>query len=167
MNVFVQAFAWIFSPDSGRTRIHSSRGARAPGLHLLRHAGRGADRRPAGLADRAHRQGARVRGGISGAARAIPSFGLLILLVLLFGVLSTPEAALTTFVLLAIPSILAGAYTGFEAIDRKVIDAARSMGMTPWQMLWRVEVPLGLSLLVAGCARQRCRWWRPSRWRRT
>ena len=87
---------------------------------------------------------------ISGAARAIPSFGLLILLVLLLGVLRTTEAAIITFVLLAIPSILAGAYAGFEAIDRRVVDAARSMGMTEWQILWRVEVPLGLSLLVAG-----------------
>jgi len=65
-------------------------------------------------------------------------------------VLRTTEAAIITFVLLAIPSILAGAYTGFEAIDRKVIDAAQAMGMTQWQILWRVEVPLGLSLLVAG-----------------
>jgi osmoprotectant transport system permease protein len=53
-------------------------------------------------------------------------------------------------VLLAIPSLLAGAYTGFEAIDRRVIDAARAVGMTGWQVLWRVEVPLGMPLLVGG-----------------
>ena len=87
---------------------------------------------------------------ISGAARAIPSFGLLILLVLVFGVLRTSEAAIITFVLLAIPSLLAGAYSGLEAIDRRTVDAARAMGMTEWQILWRVEVPLGLPLLIGG-----------------
>jgi osmoprotectant transport system permease protein len=87
---------------------------------------------------------------VSGAARAVPSFGLLLLLVLLLGVLHKPEAAVITFVLLGIPSILAGAYSGFEAIDRRVIDAGRAMGMTGWQVLWRIEVPLGLPLLVAG-----------------
>jgi osmoprotectant transport system permease protein len=65
-------------------------------------------------------------------------------------VLHKPEAAVITFVILAIPSLLAGAYTGFEAIDKRVIDAGRSMGMTEWQILWRIEVPLGLSLLVGG-----------------
>ncbi|MFY0080410.1 ABC transporter permease, partial [Acinetobacter baumannii] len=45
---------------------------------------------------------------ISGAARAIPSFGLLILLTLLLGVLHKPEAAVISFVILAIPSLLAG-----------------------------------------------------------
>jgi osmoprotectant transport system permease protein len=54
------------------------------------------------------------------------------------------------FVVLAIPSILAGAYAGIEAIDRSVIDAGRAMGMTQWQILFRIEVPLGLSLLIGG-----------------
>ncbi len=54
------------------------------------------------------------------------------------------------FVILAIPSILAGAYAGLEAVDRRVIDAARAVGMTEWQILWKVEVPLGLPLLISG-----------------
>ncbi|WP_308493479.1 ABC transporter permease [Microbacterium terrisoli] len=87
---------------------------------------------------------------ISGSTRAVPSFGLFILLVLVMGVLLTPAAAIITFVILAIPSILAGAYAGFEAIDRSVVGAGRAVGMTQWQVLWRIEVPLGLPLLVAG-----------------
>ena len=59
-------------------------------------------------------------------------------------------ATITAFVLLAIPSILAGAYAGIEAVDRRVIDAARAVGMTEWQILWKVEVPLGLPLLIGG-----------------
>ncbi|GHD77988.1 osmoprotectant transport system permease protein [Salinibacterium amurskyense] len=90
--------------------------------------------------------------GLSGAARALPSFGLILLLVLLIGVtqVQLQLAAITAFVLLAIPSILAGAYAGIEAVDRRVIDAARAVGMTEWQILWKVEVPLGLPLLIGG-----------------
>jgi osmoprotectant transport system permease protein len=70
--------------------------------------------------------------------------------VLLFGVLQVPAAAMATFVLLAIPSLLAGAYTGLEAIDRRVIDAAKATGMTQWQIFWKVEFRLGLPLLIGG-----------------
>lgn len=105
---------------------------------------------PAGWAIGHTGKGREIAVGIAGIARAVPSFGLLILLVLLLGVLHKPEAALLTFVVLAIPSLLAGAYTGFEAIDRKTIDAARAVGMTEWQILFKVEIPLGFALLVGG-----------------
>jgi len=54
------------------------------------------------------------------------------------------------FLVLGVPSILAGAYAGLEAIDRRTIDAARAVGMTEWQILLRVEIPLGLPLLLGG-----------------
>jgi osmoprotectant transport system substrate-binding protein len=66
-----------------------------------------------------------------------------VLLYLLVGVVYKSQAAVVAFVILAIPSILAGAYAGFEAIDRSVVSAARAVGMTPWQVLWKVEVPSG------------------------
>ncbi|MFG6401949.1 ABC transporter permease [Microbacterium sp. P04] len=150
MNLIAEAFAWIFSGDQGRlasipTAILQQLAYTAVAVLIaglvavplgwyIGHTGRGRD----------------IAIAISGAARSIPSFGLLILLTLVIGVVFKPQAATITFVVLAIPSILAGAYTGFEAIDRRVIDAARSMGMTQWQVLWRVEVPLGLPLLVGG-----------------
>ena len=95
-------------------------------------------------------RGREIAVALSGAARALPSLGLVVLLVLLLGVVHKTEAAVVAFVLLAIPSILAGAYAGFEAIDRTVIDAGRAVGMTEWQVLWKVEVPLGLPLLIGG-----------------
>ena len=151
MNLFFDAIAWIFSPDKGAgvstvpiallqhlvyTAISVVVAAllAIPAGWLIGHTGKGRD----------------IAVAISGAARAVPSFGLLILLVLVFGVLHKPEAAVISFVLLAIPSVLAGAYTGLEAIDRAAIDAGRAMGMTEWQILWRTEVPLGMPLLIAG-----------------
>jgi osmoprotectant transport system permease protein len=88
--------------------------------------------------------------GISGAARALPSFGLILLLISLVGVVQRPLAAFAAFVILAVPAILAGAYAGIQAIDRATIDAARALGMTEWQILWKVEAPLGLHLLLGG-----------------
>lgn len=151
MNLFAEAMAWLFSPErlEGQYALPVLLGQHlfytiisvliaaiiaVPAGWLIGHTGRGRE----------------VAVAISGAARAVPSFGLMVLLVLLLGVLRVPEAATITFVLLAIPSLLAGAYTGLEAIDRRVIDAARATGMTEWQIFWKVEVPLGLPLLVGG-----------------
>lgn len=151
MNLLLDAFAWLFSPD------------RLDGSHPLpaafwAHLGYTAVAVliaaviavPLGWAIGHTGRGREIAVAVSGAARALPSFGLILLLVLLFGVLHSAAAALVAFVILAIPSILAGAYTGFDAIDRRTIDAGYAMGMTGWQVLWRIEVPLGLSLLVGG-----------------
>src|SRR5699024_11249159 len=55
---------------------------------------------------------------LSGAGRAIPSFGLLVLLVLVLGVTRQPEAAALTHALLACAPALAGAYSGGPAVPR-------------------------------------------------
>lgn len=88
--------------------------------------------------------------GTAGAARALPTFGLMLYLVLVFGVSERATAATVSLVLLAIPPLLAGAYAGVDQIDRATIDAARAQGMTEWQILARVEIPLSLPLLIGG-----------------
>lgn len=150
MNLFGDAIAWIFSGDQSPFDTIPV----AVGIQLLFTIVAiliaGAIAIPLGWYIGHTGKGREFAVAVSGAARAIPSFGLLILLTLLLGVLHKPEAAIISFVILAIPSLLAGAYTGFEAIDRRVIDAGRSMGMTEMQVFWRIEVPLGLPLLVGG-----------------
>lgn len=150
MNYFIDAFAWIFGGDTGYLDPIPLAFAQQLAYTLVSIVIAGVIATPIGWWIGHTGKGREIAVAISGAARAIPSFGLLILLTLLLGVLRKPEAAVITFVVLAIPSILAGAYAGFEAIDRRVIDAGRSMGMTEGQILWRIEVPLGLSLLVGG-----------------
>lgn len=84
----------------------------------------------------------------SGMVRALPTLGLLTLVALATGLgLAAPMVAL---VILAIPSVLAGAYSGVESVDRRVVDAARAQGMSGWQLLTQVEIPLGLPLLIGG-----------------
>ena len=88
--------------------------------------------------------------GITGGARALPSFGLILLLVLVLGVSQRQSAAILALVLLAIPPLLAGAYAGVAQIPRSVIDSARSQGMTEAQILFQVEIPLSLPLVMGG-----------------
>lgn len=93
--------------------------------------------------------------GFTGAMRALPTLGLLYFLLLVFGYFlsfnTAPIVGATiAFIVLAIPSMLAGAYSGLESVDRATIDAARANGMTEWQILSQVEIPLGLPLIVGG-----------------
>ncbi|MDP3208443.1 MAG: ABC transporter permease [Rhodoglobus sp.] len=151
MQLFLDAIAWIFSPD----RLTDT-----PSLPLLvvQHVFytfvsvviAGVIAIPLGYLIGHTGRGRELAVGISGAARALPSFGLILLLVLIIGVTQKPLAAFVAFVVLAIPSVLAGAYSGLEQIDRRVIDAARAVGMTEWQILVKVEIPLGLPLLIGG-----------------
>jgi osmoprotectant transport system permease protein len=93
-------------------------------------------------------RGRAVTVALSGGVRALPTLGLMIILALALGI--GLEAPFIAFVVLAIPSVLAGAYSGFEAIDRATIDAARAVGMDEWQVLAKVEIPLGAPLLLGG-----------------
>ncbi|AXB45022.1 ABC transporter permease [Amycolatopsis albispora] len=80
--------------------------------------------------------------------RALPTLGLVTFLFLLF----TVEGPATTIalVVLAIPPILAATYAGLQATDHGVVDAAQGVGMTGWQRLWKVEVPISLPLVLGG-----------------
>jgi osmoprotectant transport system permease protein len=151
MNLLIDALRWIADPeqwtgpDSLQTLLLEHLG-----WTLLAAANATLLAAPIGLAIGHTGRGRQWAIGISGAARAVPSFGLLVFLVIVLGVLHKPEAATITFVALALPPILAGAYSGLESVDRDVVDAARAVGMSEWQILLRVEIPLALPLIVAG-----------------
>jgi osmoprotectant transport system permease protein len=86
---------------------------------------------------------------VSNASRAVPTFALLVLLA------ATPvgfgnRATVVALTLFAIPPLLTNAYVGVRDVDGQVREAARGMGMTGWQLLRRVELPLALPLIAAG-----------------
>ena len=92
---------------------------------------------------------------LAGAARAIPSLGLLYVMVLwLFPKLAGDSAflvpSLIVLIVLAIPPLMAGAYAGVEGVDPAARDAAKGMGMTGMQVLRKVEVPNALPLIFSG-----------------
>src|ERR1700712_2124690 len=82
------------------------------------------------------------------ALRALPTLGVLLLGVLLWGLgLVPPTVAL---MLLGIPPLLAGTYAGISNVDRNIVDAARSMGKAQARILLRVETPNALPLILGG-----------------
>jgi len=90
-----------------------------------------------------------------GAARAIPSLGLLFLAVLWLGPKFSGDIAFLApaglvLVVLAIPPILAGAYAGVEGADPDARDAAKGMGMRGTEVLRHVEFPCALPLILSG-----------------
>ena len=84
----------------------------------------------------------------SGAARAIPTLGLLTLFGLAFGI--GVKAPLLALIVLAIPSLLAGTYAGIQAVDSVTVDAAQAIGMSTGQVIRGVELPLALPVIIGG-----------------
>ncbi len=152
MSLLVEGFAWIFDPvhwigAAGDTSIATRIGehfyytgvalfftvviALPLGL-LIGHTGKGR-----GIAIAA-----------SNSSRALPTLGLLAVLILGLGIGLLPVAIV--LVILGIPPLLAGVYSGVESVDRQTVDAARAMGMTELQILTKVEIPLGFALIFGG-----------------
>ena len=104
--------------------------------------------------------------GVANGLRAIPTLGLAVLFyvwvapkipvnhtqVLFLGRGGVPTFIVVVIglVVLAIPPILTNTYAGIQAVEPAARDAARGMGMTGWQMLWRVEFPCALPLILSG-----------------
>ena len=107
---------------------------------------------PAGLFIGHTGKGRSIAIGLTGALRALPSLGLLTFLAVIMGLGLNLVIVPSTIVLaiLAIPPLLAAAYSGVEAVDGEVVDGARATGLNEWQIVSRVEVPLAGPLLVGG-----------------
>lgn len=86
---------------------------------------------------------------LSNATRALPVFGVLILLASTSLGLSTRSTVLA-LTLFAIPPLLTNAFLGIRDVDADVVQAARGNGMSGVQVLRSVELPLALPLLAAG-----------------
>jgi osmoprotectant transport system permease protein len=103
---------------------------------------------PAGVAIGHTGRGSTLVINIANAWRAIPTLGLLVLLVVLLGF--SALTWLLPLVALAIPPMLVNSYEGVAGVDPGVRDAARGMGMTTWQQVTRVEMPVALPLILVG-----------------
>lgn len=103
---------------------------------------------PLGLVIGHTRRGSALLVGFANAMRALPTLGLLTFLVLLLGLgLIPPLLALVT---VGIPPLLAGAYAGIANVPAEVVDASRAMGMNERQILFRVEVPNAVPVMLGG-----------------
>ncbi|TDW81143.1 MULTISPECIES: ABC transporter permease [Kribbella] len=104
---------------------------------------------PIGLRIGHTRRGAFLAINLGNAARALPSLGLLMIAVLLTDQIGFLPV-LIALVALGIPPILASTYAGLSGVDPATIDAARGMGMTGREILTKVEIPIGLPLIISG-----------------
>lgn len=152
MNVIIDGFNWIFNPVHWISTPDSPSIAARLGQHFfftgvsllvtllialpiglyVGHTGRG---RSAAVL-------------VSNASRALPTLGLYAVLILAVNAGLFPITIV--LVILGVPPLLAGVYSGLESVDRQTIDAARAVGMTEWQILWKVEIPLGMNLIFGG-----------------
>lgn len=85
---------------------------------------------------------------IANAGQAIPSVGILVLLAIAVGV--GFKMAVVALVLYALLPILRNTIVGLQQVDPFVVDAARGMGMDPKRVLWSVELPLAVPVMLAG-----------------
>jgi osmoprotectant transport system permease protein len=103
---------------------------------------------PAGVIIGHFRRGGFVVVGLANIWRSLPTLGLLILAFVLSS--GAVWAWLIPLVALAVPPILVTAYEGVLGVDPDLKDAATGMGMTPLQVLVKVEIPVALPLILLG-----------------
>jgi osmoprotectant transport system permease protein len=121
---------------------------------------------PVGLVIGHTGRGTLLVAGVANILRAVPALGLLILLVVVLsphihvhggvsGILAPGSVpyfipAALVLILIAVPQILTSTYAGIQALDPAVRDAARGCGMTPLQVVLKVELPAAAPLIISG-----------------
>lgn len=86
--------------------------------------------------------------GIAGILQTIPSIALLGAMIPLLGIGAKP--AIVALLLYALLPIIRNTYTGINGVDPALKEAAMGMGMSPWQMLFKIELPLAMPVILAG-----------------
>src|SRR5699024_6986401 len=85
---------------------------------------------------------------IANVIQTVPALALMSLLMLAIG-LGTKTIIITVMLYSLLP-IIKNTYTGVKNIDAGIMDSAKGMGMTKWQMTYMVEFPLAISMIMAG-----------------
>lgn len=98
-------------------------------------------------------RGGALASAVANIGRAVPTLAILVMLALApppLGIGNPVTITVLALVLFAVPPILTNAYAGMTAVDADTVEAARGMGLTGSQVLFRVELPLAMPLVVAG-----------------
>jgi len=103
---------------------------------------------PLGIWITSRRQFSGIILGIAGVLQTIPSIALLGFMIPLLGIGAKP--AIVALLLYALLPIIRNTYTGITGVDTAVKEAALAMGMNKWQILFKVELPLAMPVILAG-----------------
>ena len=149
MNVVNEVVAWLTDPAqwSGRDGI-PVRTLQHLWYSLLATAIAAAVALPIGVYIGHTGRGAVFAVNLTNLGRAIPSLGIIILMFTTFGFGIAP--VLVTLFALAIPPIVTNSYIGVRSVDADVRQAAEGTGMRGRQVLWQVELPMAMPLIMAG-----------------
>ncbi|MGY0491508.1 ABC transporter permease [Streptomyces sp. WG-D5] len=82
--------------------------------------------------------------------QALPSLGLIVLLAVAFVSLGVTQIALIAFVAYGVLPVLRNTIAGLQQVDPSILESARGMGMTKWEVLRRIELPLAVPVMLAG-----------------
>lgn len=85
---------------------------------------------------------------LQGPITSIPAIALLGLLIPLLGIGN--KTAVTALIIYALLPMVRNTYAGIRSIDPDLIEAARGMGSTRWQILFRIKLPLAMTIILAG-----------------
>jgi osmoprotectant transport system permease protein len=86
--------------------------------------------------------------GIANVGQAVPSIGILVLLGVTVGI--GFDKAIYALVLYAVLPVLRNTMAGLSAVDATLVESARGMGLTSWQTLRRIELPLAVPVMLGG-----------------
>jgi osmoprotectant transport system permease protein len=93
-------------------------------------------------------RGAFVAINVANVGRALPSLAIIAIAIAFLGL--DLKTLLLALVVLAVPPMLTNAWAAVDGVDADLVDAARGMGMSPFEVLRHVEIPMALPLLFAG-----------------
>ncbi len=86
--------------------------------------------------------------GFAGILQTIPSIALLGFMIPAFGIGATP--AIVALLIYALLPIIRNTFTGITGVNQAVIESAKAMGMNRKQLLFKVELPLAMPVIIAG-----------------
>jgi osmoprotectant transport system permease protein len=149
LNVVNDVIAWLTDPAqwSGPEGI-PVRTLQHLGYSLLATAIAAAIALPIGVLIGHTGRGAVFAVNLTNLGRAIPTLGIIILVFILAGFGIVP--VLVALTALAVPPIVTNSYVGVRSVDPEVREAAEGMGMRGRQVLWQVELPVAMPLIMAG-----------------
>jgi osmoprotectant transport system permease protein len=143
VHLIAQAWAFALSHQSSiesAIRAHVALSASALGVAALLCL-------PLGVLASRHAWGRAAIAAVNG-IRVIPSLAILALVLPWLGL--GFASALVALVVLACPPVLVNTDVAFRGVDASALESARAMGMTSGQVLWRVETPLALPVVLSG-----------------
>lgn len=103
---------------------------------------------PAGVALAASDRAQRVTRPLLDAMQTTPAFVYLVPVVMLFGIGNVPGVIVT--IVFALPPLIRLTNLGIRQVRPDLIEASRAYGASPWQLLWKVQLPLAMPSIMAG-----------------